>query len=108
MKNILTTLFVLSVVFTSCSETKDIDADSKMLAELQCKDFNLRNFKYSANDPAKEAKLKQREIDLPKVESEITILSEKLVEKYSLEELDQINEIAKKEFEACQAEWKTK
>jgi|TARA_B110000305_G_C19027407_1_gene442160 hypothetical protein len=108
MKNILHTLFILSIIFTSCSETKNIDADSKMLAELQCKEFNLRNFKYSANDPAKEAKFKQAEIDLPKVESEITVLNEKLVEKYNLEELDQITEIAKKEFEACRAEWKAK
>ena len=108
MKNILIKLFVLSLVFVSCSETKDIDGDSKMLAELQCKQYNLKYFQYSASDPAKEAKLKQRDIDLPKVESEITILSEKLVEKYSLEELDQINEIAKKEFETCKAEWKTK
>ena len=108
MKNILFKLFVLSVVFASCSETKDIDGDSKMLAELQCKEYNLRYFQYSASDPAKEAKLKQRDIDLPKVESEITLLSEKFVEKYSLEELDQINIIAKKEFEACLAERKTK
>ena len=34
MKNILHTLFILSIIFTSCSETKNIDADSKMLAEL--------------------------------------------------------------------------